>query len=154
MMYSDEINDVLSTNIFFRGTWPSNHIPKPLPKRDQGFIVNTHPCQKEGEHWIAIAILKDGTGEYFDSFGRKISVPEIQNYMNVNCSRYHISNRMIQHPISTSCGVYCVDFIQHRSRGRDMNSFVRGFSPHDLDSNESNIQTLWNTFRHKRPGRI
>ena len=121
-----QINRALKDNKFFRGTHPLNHIPCAIPDVDQGFIVNTDPCKDDGQHWVESVILRNGKGEYFDSFGRP-PPQEIAQYFSNHATAYNSSRKVIQHPFSSSCGLYCIQYINHRSRGRDLKSFVASF---------------------------
>lgn len=150
-MNSQQIETTLSDNKFFKGVFPSNHLPCLPPHRDQGFIVNTDPCRYPGQHWVAVVILKDSTGEYFDSFARPIP-PSIRSYLSSHTHKYTCSSKMIQHPLATSCGQYCIEFIKHRTKGGSLSSFEEGFSS-DLIANEDEIYRL-RSRRRKRPGRI
>ena len=51
-----------------------------LPDRPRLLVCNTDPSYRPGRHWVAIC-MKDGRGEYFDSFGRRPSA-EFERYMN------------------------------------------------------------------------
>jgi len=50
-----------------------------LPDRPHLLGCNTDPSYRAGRHWVAICV-KDGRGEYFDSFGRRPSA-EFERYM-------------------------------------------------------------------------
>lgn len=154
-MNTSEINKALSKVNFFRGTFACDDIPKPIPGYDQSFVVNTDTCREEGEHWVAIVLLKDGTGEYFDSFGMPILVQRILEYMRKHCPvGYALSNRMIQSPLSWSCGNFCVDFIRKRSLNINLYAYLRGFSDEDLSANELKVSEICPRTWLRRPGRI
>ena len=52
----------------FIGVYPRDALPN-VGKRPVALIANTDSRYEPGEHWIAIILLKDGVGEYFDSYG-------------------------------------------------------------------------------------
>ena len=141
----------MKDNKFFRGTHPLNHIPCAIPHVDQGFIVNTDPCKDDGQHWVGVVILKNGRGEYFDSFGRQ-PLQEIIDYFRIHATVYSKSRKMIQHPFSSSCGLFCIQYINHRSKGGDLHSYVSGFSD-DLDSNEQSLVRM-KAKQTRRPGKV
>ena len=39
-----------------------------LPEKPRLLVVNTDPANQPGRHWVCMSV-KDGYGEYFDSFG-------------------------------------------------------------------------------------
>ena len=143
-MDTDQINEALANYTFFRGTYPANHIPCALPNRDQGFIVNTDPCKAGGQHWVALTILKDGSAEYFDSFGRRILNVHIQKYIDEHCTKPPCkrSRKWLQHPLSDSCGLFCIDYIKHRSNGMNLESYLDAFQPGDFYGNEARMADI------------
>lgn len=59
-----------SSRTHFYGVLASDQLPR-VPVRDVAsmMIVNTHPSNQPGEHWLAIYITDDGIGRFYDSFG-------------------------------------------------------------------------------------
>ena len=153
-MNTDQINSALEGYELFQGTHPANHIPCAVPNRDQAFIINTDPCIKEGQHWVALTILKDGSAEYFDSFGRRILNTYIQQYVDEHCTKPPCKQSAVwlQHPLSKSCGLFCIDFIKHRSKGFDLESYLSTFKVGDFYGTEIRMIDL--QCRLKRAGRL
>ena len=84
-------------------------------------IVNTHPSDMPGEHWLAIYFTKQNQGYFFDSFGNppdsaKFS-PEIFTYLVENCGDVYYSRSQVQNNYSTTCGQHCIFFLCHIQRG-------------------------------------
>jgi hypothetical protein len=86
------------------------------------FILNTHPHDKPGEHWLAFFYNNNThTLEYFDSFGMELSA-----YVDVysSCEQCNLIDMlrpvntlgMLQSPQSAVCGHYCVAFLYWRAR--------------------------------------
>jgi len=100
----------------FVGAFPLDNIPKPrtLP---YGVIVNTHPSQLPGEHWVAIFITKDGLGEYFDSFGLPPLKKQLNDFLEVNTKAWLYNKHALQHITSDTCGNYCILFMKYRFKG-------------------------------------
>jgi hypothetical protein len=89
------------------------------------FILNTHPKNAPGEHWLAFYFNSNTKKlEYFDSFGFPISVYEdIYSAMKC-CELLSIcvcvnTLGMIQDTSSTVCGHYCVAELYWRSKHTD-----------------------------------
>ena len=53
----------------------------------------------------------DEIGDYFDPYGQKPQHAEFTNFMNKHCSQWSPNNHILQSPISTVCGQYCVAFL-------------------------------------------
>lgn len=113
----------------FVGVFPLNHLPvlhpsHPLPL---GFIVNTDTANLPGTHWLAVIVLPNQRGEFFDSFGQP-PPPLIQLWLNKHCLRGWIASKeFIQGPLSTLCGAYCILYLHLR--------LVHGFSMHNIIHN-------------------
>ena len=72
-----------------------------LPDRPRLLVCNTDPSYRPGRHWVAICV-KDGRGEYFDSFGRRPSV-EFERYINRHCRYWTFNDK--QSVVSQFCGI-------------------------------------------------
>lgn len=107
------------------GARPADCVPSRAEvdtKHHSCFILNTHPSNQPGEHWLAF-FFNRGTQrlEYFDSFGFPITM-----YANVNaaleaspwlpvCMSANTTG-MLQSLTSTVCGHYCVAFLFWRAK--------------------------------------
>jgi len=69
-------------------------------------VANTDPASRPGRRWVCICV-KDGGGEYFDSFGRRSTV-HFKRYMDRHCSSWTFNRRQLQSVISRFCGHYCI----------------------------------------------
>lgn len=129
-METDQINRNLSHIPFFLGTFGWDELEtKYAVKRPFAIVINTDRISQRGEHWTAVFGPEDGEPEYFDSFGFPPLIQKVQEFMDVNCKKKWIfSNNSIQHPDTTSCGRYCIEFILHRSKGSSFKNFISKFS--------------------------
>ena len=71
--------------------------------------------------------MENGTGDYFDSFGRPPS-EVLERYMYNVCERWTFNSRQLQSVVSYFCGHYCIYYCLLRSRGVTMNAIVGSFS--------------------------
>ena len=85
-------------------------------------VCNTDPSYMPGRHWICVYV-KDGRGEYFDSFGRRPN-SVFERYLNRHCSSWIFNDRQLQSVASKFCGHYCV----LRDRGINMRKFISSFT--------------------------
>ena len=93
-------------------------------KTKLGFIFNTDPHYKSGQHWISLFVnIKKGKIFFFDSAGSRIP-PEIKklvdkiiqqgNQLNNKIKMVFDQNYPVEHQYgNTECGVYSIYFIVH-----------------------------------------
>jgi len=126
-MDNSDLDESLEGNKLYGGSFPCNCIPKPT-RKPIAFIVNTDKAGEPGTHWVALLLLDDGAGEYFDSFGLPPFEKSIINYIKDNCTKLVYNDKHIQNNTAKTCGLYCVKFIEARSLGIDMDMFLHMFS--------------------------
>ena len=141
-METKEISDILCRDCFtgqyFRGVYACDQVPKQYLPRPSALVVNTDPADKPGQHWVAIYITRDGVGEYFDSYGKGPSVPQIVQFLQQNTKVVIPNRRLLQGTFSTVCGQYTVFFLLHRCRGLTMDKIITLFSSDTVD-NDFNV---------------
>jgi len=101
-------------------------------KNKIGIILNTHPHNKSGEHWISIFInIKKKEIIYFDSNGNKppSQVVKLMNEIKAQGQQlginFTISENDIEHQETESeCGMYCLYFIVEMLKDKDLNYFL------------------------------
>lgn len=142
-MLTNEIDLLLSDINDFIGTFACNRIPDVI-QRPAFFVVNTAPLPEKphrkiitGEHWVAIR-LSDHENEYFDSFGEPPSQPNIVEYLAKQGKVLQHSTQMIQHPLSDTCGVYCIDYVRERSNNVSFRKYLSFFTA-DQDANDRKV---------------
>lgn len=115
-MNAREINHILSKNIatknYFQGVFASNTLPQvdKLSKESKCFVVNFDPIEKSGSHWVCIIINpQEKSNIYFDSYGKKPSIPAICDYLKYKKCIFNCVN--LQFPFSTACGQWCIFFL-------------------------------------------
>jgi hypothetical protein len=127
-MNSQEINNILHKicGDIFIGVFARDRLPTE-PKRPALMVVNTDKARDPGEHWIAMFLNDDGTGEYFDSLAQEDK--HFDSYMNKHCISWIRSTRQLQSITSRFCGHYVVVYSALRSRGHNLNEVARWFTP-------------------------
>jgi len=101
-------------------------------KNKIGIILNTHPHNKSGEHWISIFInIKKKEIIYFDSNGNKppTQVVKLMNEIKDQGQQlginFTISENDIEHQETESeCGMYCLYFIVEMLKDKNLNYFL------------------------------
>ena len=108
-------------------------------------VLNTHPQNLQGEHWKVIYIGKDRRGELFDSLGLPPNIPT-QQWLRKHTRQYQRSERMLQHPLSATCGAFVLYFILKRLHVHRFKSITDDFS-YNVHSNEKMIRNFYNALK-------
>ena len=124
------INNVLSRD----ESSPHNHM-------QALFIYNLEPSYMSGSHWVA-TYVKNGIINYFDSFG----MPPFQEIVNhakrKNMTLLHQSDQ-IQNLLTTTCGYFCLYFLNEMSKGRSYYDLLKVFNSHNTMENEKYIENYF-----------
>lgn len=125
--------------IGFGGVLPKDKLP-----RNRGvlksFIINTHPSNKPGEHWQAVFFDAHNRASFFCSYGTP-PTGVVKKFLIENSSSVRYNSFRLQHRRATSCGLYCLYFLWHQSRGLPITQLRMG----DPCANEQ----LLHRFAHK-----
>ncbi len=141
------IRKLLKSFKCFKGVYPLNLMP--AMKKPLAIIVNTHPSDKPGEHWVSIIINKDGFGEYFDSFGLPPLHSEFVKYLDRNCENgWRFNPIPLQNKRSTTCGHYCVLYVIFRCLGYSYDDFISRFTRQSLE-NDSKVIKIFGYYPFK-----
>ena len=121
------INSVLSRD----ETIPHGH-------KQSLFIYNLEPSYMSGSHWVA-TYVKDKVINYFDSFG----MPPFQEIVNhakkKNLTLLH-QNNQIQSINSTTCGYFCLFFLNEMNKGNSYSDLIDVFNINNPLYNETFIE--------------
>lgn len=104
----------------FGGVYALNNLPANR-RHYRSFIVNTDPAHKKGRHWQALYFRKDGICIFFCSYGTLPAEP-IRTFALNNARRLIWNRDRLQHPLTQTCGLFCIYFLYHISRGTPINS--------------------------------
>jgi len=135
-------SDPIARN-YFRGTYACDTVPDPKTF-PSSYVVNTEPAIKQGAHWVGLYIQANGTGYYFDSYGRNPN-QRLQNYLNRVCPNYTQSHQRIQGVLASTCAHYCIYFCLMVSRGYTLAEILKKFDPYDAASNDVTITKYINS---------
>lgn len=100
------------------GIFASDQIPKNV-RELTGFIVNTDPISKPGQHWIAFYVNKQRELECFDSYGNSSDLysSSIKHFIR-RYDKVTFNNKRLQGDKTSVCGQYCVFFLWCRIKER------------------------------------
>ena len=124
-MDTRQINAILSQELgnVFLGVFARDEIPLHLPPTF-AMVVNTHPSNKPGEHWVAFYVdrnIRCVEGEYFDSYGLP-PPPDFELLLDRCCLNYKFNRHQLQDYFSFVCGQYCIYYLYHRFHGESLGS--------------------------------
>ena len=101
------------------------------------FIYNLEPHYMSGSHWVT-TYVRDGTINYFDSFGMP-PFQELVNHAKEKTLNLLHQNRQIQNLYTTTCGYFCLYFLNEMHKGVDYFDLLQVFS-FDTEENEKFIE--------------
>jgi hypothetical protein len=133
-----------ATKKYFLGTFASDEIHKiKIKNLPCGLIANTDNSSQPGRHWICIFFTKDGTGEYFDSYGRKPN-SNFTSFLKKHTNRVKFNNKRLQSNYSNVCGHYCLLFFLFKSLNHPQQKFLSLFDSKEWLKNDEKIIQLFN----------
>ena len=115
-------------------TVPHNH-------RQALFIYNLELSYMHGSHWVS-TYVKDGVINYFDSFGMPPFQEIVDHARRKNLTLLH-QNNQIQNIMTTTCGYFCLYFLNEMSKGTTYYDLLRVFDIHDTIKNERFIENYF-----------
>ena len=115
------INNVLSRDMKV----PHNH-------KEALFIYNLEPSYMNGSHWVS-TYVKDNVINYFDSFGMAPFQEIVDHAKKKNLTLLH-QNQQIQRLNTTTCGYFCLYFLNEMHKGVDYFDLLQVF---DFDTMEN-----------------
>ena len=138
------------TSTVFQGVFPQNHRP-PHPHPPVGYILNTDPCDRPGEHWVAVFFDREGQGEYFDSYGYPPLSPVITRWLTETTRRWTWNTQPLQSDTTAVCGHYCLFYAAHRARDVPMSQIVAMFTGPPLENDVMVYDVIGRAFRVDAP---
>ena len=91
----------------FLGAFPSDKLPVRRRIKGEKFcIANIDPSYRDGSHWVAIIFRPKKKDIYFDSYGQQPN----DTFKRGLKPNFSFNNVQLQHPLSTSCGQWCIFF--------------------------------------------
>ena len=110
------------------------------------FIYNLEPSYMSGSHWIA-TYVKDNVINYFDSFGMAPFQEMVDHAKKKNLTLLH-QNQQIQNLYTSTCGFFCLYFLNEMHKGVDYFDLLQVFS-FDTMKNEKFIEKYFTSLNIK-----
>ena len=126
------IKNVLSRDDIYKHQHQHQH------KQHCLFIYNLEPSYMSGSHWVATYVKKDIIN-YFDSFGMPPFQEMVNHAKRANLKLLHQSDQL-QNLMTTTCGYFCLYFLNEMNKGRSYYDLLKIFDIHDTMANEKLIE--------------
>ena len=110
------------------------------------FIYNLEPSYGFGTHWVS-PYAKDNVINYFDSFGMMPFQEMVDHAKRKNLTLLH-QNQQIQNLYSTTCGYFCLYFLNEMNKGKDYFDLLQVFKK-DTNYNEKFIEKYFKRLEKK-----
>ena len=144
-MFAPEIEAVLDRDHrvrpYFKGVFPRDNLPRRVTERAV-YVINTDTSEGPGEHWVAVYFDGFKKCVYFDSFGLPPLHNSIRRFISCNSVLCFRNDRMLQHPLSTTCGLYVIYFCRKVCRGWGLRALLRPFTPYNQEANDRRVRAL------------
>ena len=124
----------------FRGVFAYNKLPSIVSSFPSSYIVNTDIAKKKGEHWIALYFESPELCEIFDSYGLQ-PFGQIYTFASNNAGCVLYNKMFLQSPFSRVCGLYCIYFLYHKSRGYPLRNILSAsFEDYSWERNDAFVK--------------
>ena len=124
---------------WFRGVFAADRLPR--RPYDGGYVVNTDPHDKPGQHWLGLWVDAPRHLEVFDSYGLPLTL-----YSNTALQKWFKqfpeltrSGQTLQALDSQACGHYTLQYLASKARGEDLTTFLKEWDPRDLVDNDRRV---------------
>lgn len=132
----------------FKGVFACDNLPSKF-STPAAFVINLSRHNSRGSHWVGLYIYKNGTAEYFDSFGFYPIQYEIQLFIRKHCKNLVYNKKQIQHISSNKCGKFVYLFILVKMYEFDFNNILNMFSI-NLTVNDIIIENILSYLNERR----
>ena len=124
--------------LVFGGVFAYDRIPNCVTKYPCGYVFNTDRSDEPGEHWVSVYFGEDRKGEYFCPLGTE-PYGALYEFMKKNSIKTVYNKTMIQFPLSSLCGYYCVYHLKRAARGYSITRTLNDFRYRDKRKNDAKV---------------
>ena len=110
----------------FAGVKAYDKIPSKVSSYPCGFVINTDPSHKKGEHWISIYFDGERRCQYFCSFGTS-PFGQTFDFVKANSNSVCYNKKTIQSFFSSFCGYYAAYHLLLACRGYSLLDVIKTF---------------------------
>ena len=122
-----EIQTYIQNQSRFIVVYSRDNLPDKI--KDGAYVINLDEYYDIRTHWIALYV-NNKTVTYFDSFGIEHIPKEVKKFIG---NRNIISNiYRIQNYDSVICGYFCIGFVDHMFKGKNLTDYANLFSTNEF----------------------
>lgn len=141
-----KLNADEKTKKIYVGVYCSNTLPNKVDSYPLLLIVNSDPSNLGGKHWRAVYIAENLHGEVFDPLGVPIGI-SLERWMNTFCTKWTQTQKLIQHPLSPSCGAFVLHFTLNRFHVNTLEKYLCSNYDDNLSKNVLRIKNYVHSLR-------
>lgn len=124
-----QLGEIIAKDAKMNGSvsvFASNQLPNHVIRRPYGFIINTDPSTKPGQHWVAVFLpsLETQPAEFFDSYGATPQANILQ-FLKMNSVHCNYNNVTLQGLETKTCGYWAIYFLRLRFRNKSLRSIIK-----------------------------
>lgn len=128
------------TRDVFDSVLPADLMPRDVGHFPSMFVVNQDPHMKDGSHWCAICFpAKNKAAEFFDSRAHGLDAYPSEMVLSLQSNgngRIKTNPHPYQLPESSTCGNFCLWFLDQRCMGLNFENCMKLLSNQALERNE------------------
>ena len=109
----------------FKGVYACDELPEQMCG-PSFLVINTSPAIRPTGHWVGLAIKKNNSAEYFDSYGMS-PFGKIAKFIENNSTYCVYNQNLVQQLSSNLCGYYAIFFVYMAARGRSLGHVMARF---------------------------
>lgn len=146
-----DLETILNLDPFLRfcGVKSYDTLPKNVSSYPCGFVVNTDPSYRKGEHWISVYFDNEKNCQYFCSFATE-PFGKMYDFIKKNSFKTHYNVRPLQSYYSSCCGFFAVYHLLLASRGFSLLDVVKTFEEKEPLENDRLVENFVYSYIEKR----
>lgn len=122
----------------FGGVFAYDQIPKKVSKYPRGYVFNTDRSDQSGTHWVSVYFDNQRNGQYFCPLGTE-PYGALYDFVNDNCNKGVYNKSMVQFPLSSMCGYYCIYHLTRAARGFSISDTIKPFRLRNRHTNDRKV---------------
>jgi hypothetical protein len=144
-MDSFEIGKILQNLPEFEGVYAIDTLPNSLRKIPSAYVINSDRASGPGIHWISLYVDERNHAYLFDSYGNSPVFYGLDTYLNDNCKSWSFNRNILQSPLTSICGAYCVYFVMMKNA--DVKEWLQPFTDNVILNDCIVLDFVWRFLR-------
>lgn len=139
---TEELETILRLDpvLDFCGVTAYDRIPTRVYRYPCGFVANTDPSDKKGEHWISLYFNEQRECQYLCALGTE-PYGKLRAFATANSHVVFYNKRTLQNVVGPMCGYYSAYHLLQASRGKTLEQIINAFDEADPVKNDDKVQS-------------